>query len=129
MPEVREVLSHYLMLLYILMNLLLPTGTRVHDLWFDADDDKNEPTSDWHGRHLNGMVGLLRPQRNRSSPVRMGSALWPSADMDLAGLRALNIEKVEWNHRSLFLKFVGPSNAEIWMGVQCPSSNFKVSCS
>lgn len=112
MPEISEVLTHYLHLLSALRTLLEPAhSTRVVDFWFDSMEGKNEPSNSYRG-----LVERLEPQKNKDLPIRMGESLWPSS-MTLEQVKMLRLTNLEWNARCVYFCFEDAHGTEKWMSV------------
>lgn len=113
MPEIRELLAAYIFLSHAFTTLIWPTGTRILDLWYDNQTGVDEPRED---RHKLRLVGRLIPSERVPNPERMRTSLWPS-HLSLHQVRGLRLEKIEYNCRCLFLKFLDIYDQETWMSV------------
>lgn len=122
MPELNETLAHFLHVKKFYRECVVPTGTRVRKLWFDMNDAEEKQALEVPGfggsfqRH--GLVGELKEKYHIE---RMKALLWPSHVNPLE----LSLEDVDYNCRSLFLKFRGLDGEETWMGV-CMSRTYTV---
>lgn len=114
MPEGGEVLMHYLHVRKAFLECIVPTGTRVQRLWYDMNEKEealeNISRSQTSSFQRDGLVGELREKYHVE---RMKASLWPSHVNPLE----LSLEDVDYNCRSLFLKFRGLDGEQTWMGV------------
>lgn len=120
MPEVREVLSSFLMMVIIFAKLLLPTGITIVDLWYD----RKNASDPWDIRSATGCVGILRPA-GANTPNRQGADLWPK-HLTPAQLRTLRLVDVNWNHRCVYLKFADATGSPTWLSVRTVDCSVKV---
>lgn len=115
MPEVGEVVSHFLTLVQVFELLLVPSGVTVKNLWFDRQFASEQLDM----RSATGCIGILRPD-GANTPARQGGVLWPE-HLTQAQLRTLRLKDFDWNHRCLYLEFADSNDLPTWLSVRINS--------